>query len=328
MRIETRYPAVGHRPADRAGRDVLGVLDSALPLAVSRAGGLGVIAAGPMRLADLEHAIDEVAPRPTARSGQRAAVPQGGADEVLELLERKRVPVLIASQGGPQRYLARFARSARSVCTSSPARSTPARLRTRASTAWWSLAGKRAGTRRPAWCRRWSSSAPWRVPSTHRSSRPAASPTAPAWRPRSRSAQGPPSSAPGSWPASRRACIPPTAAVLQAPVADTRTVGRELGMIRALANDSPHAWANSRTTARPTPTAKPSSQASLKAAALHGDVEGGKVEAGQTAGLIGATLPAAEIVGRLAASTSTHWGVSPPVVTVANLNSGLSQWNT
>jgi enoyl-[acyl-carrier protein] reductase II len=41
--------------------------------------------------------------------------------------------------------------------------------------------------------------------------------------------------------------------------------------------------------------------ASLRQAALDGDVEGGKPEAGQSAGLIDEILPAAEVVRRLAA---------------------------
>ena len=40
---------------------------------------------------------------------------------------------------------------------------------------------------------------------------------------------------------------------------------------------------------------------SLKAAALEGDVEWGKVEAGQSAGLVDEILPAAEVVRRLVA---------------------------
>ncbi|WP_254885380.1 hypothetical protein [Streptomyces sp. NA02950] len=39
--------------------------------------------------------------------------------------------------------------------------------------------------------------------------------------------------------------------------------------------------------------------ASLKLAAVGGDVEAGKVEAGQSAGLVGSIVPAAEIVRRL-----------------------------
>jgi enoyl-[acyl-carrier protein] reductase II len=79
-----------------------------LALAVSRAGALGVIAAGPMRPDALVEAIREVrvgTDRPFAVNiplyNERAA-------EFLDIAEAERVPVLIASQGGPRAHLARF----------------------------------------------------------------------------------------------------------------------------------------------------------------------------------------------------------------------------
>src|SRR5262245_15640311 len=77
---------------------------AALPLAVSMSGGLGVIAAGPMRPADLGTAIREV--RSTTKRPFAVNIPlyRKGANEILDLLEAERVPVIIASQGSPRPY--------------------------------------------------------------------------------------------------------------------------------------------------------------------------------------------------------------------------------
>jgi len=277
--------------------------DSALPLAVSRAGGLGVIAAGPMRLADLEHAIDEV--RSTTDRPYAVNLPlyrKGGADEVLDLIERKRVPVLIASQGGPQRYLARL-HAIGTVCLHVVASEEHARKAADAGVDGLVVVGGEAGGHPPA-----------SLVSTLVIVRAVAS------------AVDTPIIASGGFAdgaglaaalalgagaaqfgtrflASVEANVHPAykEAVLQARVADTRTVGRELGMIRALTNEFTTRMAKLEDDgATHADREAEFTRATLKAAALHGDVEGGKVEAGQTAGLIGATLPAAEIVGQLA----------------------------
>ncbi|MFN8057903.1 MAG: nitronate monooxygenase family protein [Vicinamibacterales bacterium] len=80
----------------------------ALPLAVSRAGGLGVLAAGPMTadaVRDAVRAIKAGTPRPFAvnvpLSGRHAAAH-------LDVAFDERVPVLIASQGGPGDHVTRF----------------------------------------------------------------------------------------------------------------------------------------------------------------------------------------------------------------------------
>src|SRR5690606_9066602 len=89
-------------------------------------------------------------------------------------------------------------------------------------------------------------------------------------------------------------------------------VGRGLGVIRALANDftgrmldleESGAGADERRTAF--------QAATLKDAALHGDVAGGKVEAGQSAGLVDAVLPAAQIVERIVAEYRTALAALP-----------------
>lgn len=81
---------------------------STLPIAVSNAGGLGVIAAGPMRLPDLQAAIREVKAATSNPFAVNVPLYRPGSADVLDLLEAERVPVVIASQGGPKPHLARF----------------------------------------------------------------------------------------------------------------------------------------------------------------------------------------------------------------------------
>jgi enoyl-[acyl-carrier protein] reductase II len=83
--------------------------NAALPAAVSNAGGLGVIAAGPMFLDAFRDAVREVK---AATQGRAFAVniplyrPQ--AELFLDVIEEERVPVVFASQGGPKAHLERF----------------------------------------------------------------------------------------------------------------------------------------------------------------------------------------------------------------------------
>lgn len=82
--------------------------NAALPAAVSNAGGLGVIAAGPMRLADLARTLEEIRELTPYPFAVNVPLYRAGAAEVLDLLEHARVPVIIASQGSPKPHLARF----------------------------------------------------------------------------------------------------------------------------------------------------------------------------------------------------------------------------
>lgn len=81
---------------------------AALPAAVSNAGGLGVIAAGPMRLPDLTETIREVKALTDKPFAVNMPLYRKSAEEVLDLLVAERVPVIIASQGSPKAHLARF----------------------------------------------------------------------------------------------------------------------------------------------------------------------------------------------------------------------------
>ena len=79
-----------------------------LALAVSRAGGLGVIGAGPMYPDDLRAAIRTV----KAGTGNPYAVNvplyNKRAATFLDIALEEQVPILIGSQGGPKQHLARF----------------------------------------------------------------------------------------------------------------------------------------------------------------------------------------------------------------------------
>jgi enoyl-[acyl-carrier protein] reductase II len=90
-------------------------------------------------------------------------------------------------------------------------------------------------------------------------------------------------------------------AVLQAGTEDTRTVGAGFGVIRALRNGFTDRMGALELAAAPEPSRRETfAAATLKAAALEGDTAGGKLEAGQSAGLVDSIEPAAAIVHRIA----------------------------
>jgi enoyl-[acyl-carrier protein] reductase II len=81
---------------------------AALALAVARAGGLGTIAAGPMRPEALLEAIRTVRAGTDAPFAVNVPLYNKRAAEFLDIAEAERVPILIASQGGPKAHLPRF----------------------------------------------------------------------------------------------------------------------------------------------------------------------------------------------------------------------------
>jgi enoyl-[acyl-carrier protein] reductase II len=93
--------------------------------------------------------------------------------------------------------------------------------------------------------------------------------------------------------------------VVDAEVDDTLTVGRQLGVIRVLRNQFAEGMSELESAAAPLEERMTVFRASsLRSAAVDGDVRFGKVEAGQSAGLVGGVLPAAEIVHQIA---SEYW---------------------
>lgn len=83
---------------------------SSVPLAatVSRAGGLGVIAAGPMHGGDLRSAVQALRRMTDKPFAVNIALYNKRAAEHLEVAHLERVPAVIASQGSPAEHIGRF----------------------------------------------------------------------------------------------------------------------------------------------------------------------------------------------------------------------------
>lgn len=81
---------------------------AALPAAVSNAGGLGVVAAGPMYVHDFCAVLDQMASLTDKPFGVNIPLYRPQVAEILDAMHARRVPVIIASQGGPKAHLARF----------------------------------------------------------------------------------------------------------------------------------------------------------------------------------------------------------------------------
>ena len=79
-----------------------------LIIAVSNAGGLGVLAAGPMRIEDFSQVVKEI--RSKTKKPWGVNIPLNGkhAPQLLEIALNEKIPVMVASQGGPREHLARF----------------------------------------------------------------------------------------------------------------------------------------------------------------------------------------------------------------------------
>src|SRR5258705_11852005 len=79
-----------------------------LIIAVSNAGGLGVLAAGPMRVEDFKNAIREIKKNCAKPYGVNIPLNGKHAGELLQIALEEKIPVMVASQGGPREHLARF----------------------------------------------------------------------------------------------------------------------------------------------------------------------------------------------------------------------------
>jgi enoyl-[acyl-carrier protein] reductase II len=79
-----------------------------LVIAVSNAGALGVIAAGPMRPEDFRKALADIRAGTDQPYGVNIPLNNPRAAELLDIAFEARIPVMVASQGGPKEQLARF----------------------------------------------------------------------------------------------------------------------------------------------------------------------------------------------------------------------------
>jgi len=79
-----------------------------LVIAVSNAGAMGVIAAGPMRPEDFRRALAQIKAGTDRPYGVNIPLNGARAAELLDIAFEARIPVMVASQGGPREQLPRF----------------------------------------------------------------------------------------------------------------------------------------------------------------------------------------------------------------------------
>ena len=277
--------------------------NAALPLAVSRAGGLGVIAAGPMYRDDLAAAIDAVRAGTDRTFAVNLPLYRKGVDEIIDLLIEKRVPVLIASQGGPKKYIERF-KAIGTVCLHVVAGAEHARKAADAGVDGLIAVGGEAGGHPPP-----------ELVSTLVLGRAVAKavPDMPLILAggfadgrglAAALALGAGAAQFGTrFMLSREARLHDAyrQRLLGAGIADTLVVGRGLGMIRVLKNRFAEEMSKAEENGADDEARRALFAAgTLKAAAFDGDIDQGKLEAGQSVGLVGDILPAADIVRMIA----------------------------
>lgn len=276
---------------------------AALPLAVSRAGALGVIAAGPMRPAELVAAIRTVKAGTDAPFAVNIPLYNRRAAEFLDIADAEDVRILIASQGGPKQHLARF--KARGVLWLHVAASEDhARKAEAAGVDGLIVVGAEAGGHPP----------PQQVGTlvlVRAVARAVAVPVVAAGGIADGAgilaamALGAAGAQLGTrFLMTEEATVHPAYkdAVRDAGIADTALVGRDGLPVRQLRNALAEAVQAAERQGRPQEEVLALFEAhSLKDAALQGDIAWGKVEAGQSAGLIADMPPAAEVVRRLVA---------------------------
>jgi enoyl-[acyl-carrier protein] reductase II len=274
-----------------------------LVVAVSNAGGMGVIAAGPMRSDDFRIALKEIREGTQKPYGVNIPLNSSRAPELLEIAYQARIPVMVASQGGPREHLARF-RAIGTKWLHVVASVEHAKKAEAAGVDALVVDGAEAGGHPPP-------SEVGTLVLVRRVARAVRLPIV---------ASGGVADGAGvvallalgadAVQLGTRFIATPEAsvhenykrAVLGAEVHDTTLVGRGGLPIRQLKNAFSAKYAAAeRSGASSSQLEEIYRSSSLKAAALEGDVEWGKVEAGQSAGLVDDILPAAEIMRRLVA---------------------------
>jgi enoyl-[acyl-carrier protein] reductase II len=276
-----------------------------LVIAVSNAGGMGVIAAGPMRPYDFKKTLLDIRAGTAKPYGVNIPLNSPRAAELLDIAHEARIPVMVASQGGPREHLARF-RAIGTKWLHVVASVEHAKKAEAAGVDALVVDGAEAGGHPPP-------SEVGTLVLVRRIVKAVALPVV---------ASG--GIADGAGVAAllalgaeavqlgTRFIATPEAsvhenykrAVLAADVHETTLVGRGGLPIRQLKNAfSAKYEAAERAGVSKEELDRIYKNSSLKQAALEGDVEWGKVEAGQSAGLVDEILPAAEIMRRLVAET-------------------------
>jgi enoyl-[acyl-carrier protein] reductase II len=274
-----------------------------LVVAVSNAGAMGVIAAGPMRPGDFRQALADIKAGTDQPYGVNIPLTNPRAPELLDIAYEARIPVMVASQGGPREHLARF-RAIGTKWLHVVASLEHARKAEAAGVDALVVDGMEAGGHPP----------PSEVTTLVLVRRVLKDVTIPVV------ASGGVADGAGiaallalgadAVQLGTRFIATPEAsvhdnykrAVINADVDGSMLVARGRLPIRQLKNSfSAKFNAAERAGASQAELDAIFQAASLKQAALEGDVEWGKVEAGQSAGLVTEILPAAEIVRRLVA---------------------------
>jgi enoyl-[acyl-carrier protein] reductase II len=274
-----------------------------LVIAVSNAGGMGVIAAGPMRPDDFRRALREIRSGTAKPFGVNIPLNNPRAAQLLDIACEARIPVMVASQGGPRGHLARF-RAVGTKWLHVVASLEHAQKAEAAGVDALVVDGGEAGGHPP----------PSEVSTLVLVRRVLKSSQLPVV------ASG--GIADGAGVAAMlalgadavqlgtRFIATPEAsvhenykrAVIQAKVDDTCVVGRGGQPLRLLKNAFTQKYDAAERAGRPgAELERIYKDSSLKAAALEGDVDWGRVEAGQSAGLIEDIVPAAEVLRRLVA---------------------------
>jgi enoyl-[acyl-carrier protein] reductase II len=277
--------------------------NSALIIAVSNAGGMGVLAAGPLRIEDFRRILAEIKAGTKKPYGVNIPLNNPKAREMLDIAAEARIPVMVASQGGPREHLARFraigTRWFHVIASVEHARKAEA-----ASVDALVVDGAEAGGHPPP-SEVGTLVLVRRVLQVTRLPVIASGGIADGAGIAAMLALGADAVQLGT-----RFIATPEAsvhenykrAVLGAEVDQTTLVGRGAHPIRQLRNAfSAKYEAAERAGASREELAALFQEYSLKQAALRGDVEWGKVEAGQSAGLVHDILPAAEVMRRLVA---------------------------
>ena len=274
-----------------------------LVIAVSNAGGLGVIAAGPMRPDDFRKALADIRIGTDKPYGVNVPLNNPRAAELLDIAFEARIPVMVASQGGPREHLARF-RSVGTRWLHVVASVEHAKKAEAAGVDALVVDGMEAGGHPPP-------SEVTTLVLVRRVVREVRIPVV---------ASGGVADGAGiaallalgadAVQLGTRFIATPEAsvhenykrAVLAADVDSSTLVARGRLPIRQLKNAFSEKFSAAERAGAPQAELDALFKASsLKRAALEGDVEWGKVEAGQSAGLVDEILPAAEVVRRLVA---------------------------
>src|SRR3954462_1277174 len=274
-----------------------------LVIAVSNAGGMGILAAGPMRVEDFRSALLKIKANTAKPYGVNIPLTNPRAPQLIEVALEQKIPVMVASQGGPREHLARV-RAVGTKWLHVVASVEHAKKAEAAGVDALVVDGAEAGGHPPP-SEVGTLVLVRRVVKAVRLPVVASGGVADGAGVAALLALGADAVQLGTrFIASPEASVHENykRAVLAADVHETTLVGRGGLPIRQLRNAfSAKYEAAERAGANKEELDSIYRTSSLKQAALEGDVEWGKVEAGQSAGLVEEILPAAEIMRRLVA---------------------------